>query len=89
MSDAVRYSQLIKAARAGSQEAINNLLGSVHAYLLFVANQELDVQLRKKVGSKELLRVLFIRLHRPEDYRARTQLSQSVLYFVLGAAANC
>src|SRR5262245_57665567 len=45
----------LKAARAGSRESLGNLLDDYRAYLLLVANQELDPGLRSRGGASDLV----------------------------------
>ncbi len=52
--DAV-FSACIDEARDGSREAIGRLIDSCRAYLLLVANEELDPSLRVKVAASDLV----------------------------------
>ena len=47
------FADLIKAARAGSSEALGRLLQSCRSYLLLIANEELDHDLRGKVAPSD------------------------------------
>jgi RNA polymerase sigma-70 factor (ECF subfamily) len=50
----------LAAARAGSQEALGELLQTCRQYLLLVANSELDANLRVKVGASDLVQETFL-----------------------------
>jgi RNA polymerase sigma-70 factor, ECF subfamily len=50
-----RIEDWIHEARAGSVEAIGNLIQNCHQYLLAVANQELPTELRAKFGGSDLV----------------------------------
>jgi RNA polymerase sigma-70 factor (ECF subfamily) len=58
--DAGRTSELIRAARAGSPEALGQLLEACRAYLLLVANEDLDRDLRAKGGASDLVQQTFL-----------------------------
>ncbi|MBI2824522.1 MAG: sigma-70 family RNA polymerase sigma factor [Planctomycetia bacterium] len=49
------WGPLIKAARAGSNEALGDLFVVCRDYLLLVANTELDRDLRAKVGASDVV----------------------------------
>ena len=50
-----RYSKLIEAARNGSAEALNELLGAVYGYLKFVAAQERSKKYSAQCGLSDLV----------------------------------
>jgi RNA polymerase sigma-70 factor (ECF subfamily) len=52
--------QLLVAARAGSREALGEALQAYRAYLLLIAQQELDPELRAKGGASDLVQETFI-----------------------------
>jgi RNA polymerase sigma-70 factor (ECF subfamily) len=52
--------QLLAAARAGSREALGEALQAYRAYLLLIAQQELDPDLRAKGGASDLVQETFI-----------------------------
>src|SRR5262245_46068312 len=54
----------LAAARGGSAEALGQLLEWCRHYLLEVANAELDVQLRAKVGGSDLVQETFLEAQR-------------------------
>jgi RNA polymerase sigma-70 factor, ECF subfamily len=54
----------LSAARGGSREALGNLLEACRDYLLLVANQELDVDLRAKGGASDLVQQTFLEAQR-------------------------
>lgn len=49
------YSSLVEEARSGDELALREMLGSCQRYLLFIANQELDPQLRAKCGASDIV----------------------------------
>jgi RNA polymerase sigma-70 factor (ECF subfamily) len=53
-------SQLMRAARAGSPEALGGLLEGCRAYLLLVANGHLDADLQAKGGASDLVQETFL-----------------------------
>src|SRR6516162_4284182 len=55
-----RTSQLIRAARAGSSEALGRLLEGCRAYLLLAANRDLASDLRAKGGASDLVQDTFL-----------------------------
>jgi RNA polymerase sigma-70 factor (ECF subfamily) len=57
-------SQLLAAARAGSSEALGQVLEAHRAYLLHIAGQELDPQLRAKGGASDLVQETFLEAQR-------------------------
>jgi RNA polymerase sigma-70 factor (ECF subfamily) len=52
--------ELIRDARGGSREALGRLLESYRPYLLLVANQEVNADLRAKVGPSDLVQDSFL-----------------------------
>jgi RNA polymerase sigma-70 factor (ECF subfamily) len=52
--------QLLAAARAGSREALGEALQAYRAYLLLIAQRELDPELRAKGGASDLVQETFI-----------------------------
>lgn len=52
------------AARAGSNEAVGQMLDACRQYLLLVANQELDGELRGKVGPSDVVQDTFLEAQR-------------------------
>jgi RNA polymerase sigma-70 factor (ECF subfamily) len=53
--------QLLAAARAGSQEALGQVLETCRAYLLRIANDELDdPRLRAKGGASDIVQTTFL-----------------------------
>ena len=56
--------QLLEAARAGSAEALGQVLEAHRAYLLHIAGQELDPQLRAKGGASDLVQETFLEAQR-------------------------
>ncbi|HJT76089.1 MAG TPA: sigma-70 family RNA polymerase sigma factor [Gemmataceae bacterium] len=53
-------SQLIRAARAGSPEALGRLLEGCRAYLLLLANRNLSPDLQAKGGASDLVQDTFL-----------------------------
>jgi len=56
--------QLLAAARAGSPEALGQVLESFRAYLLLVADRELDPEVRAKGGASDLVQDTFLEAQR-------------------------
>jgi RNA polymerase sigma-70 factor, ECF subfamily len=54
----------VLAARAGSQRALGEILEACRAYLLWIARQELDPELRAKGGSSDLVQETFLEAQR-------------------------
>lgn len=59
----VRLESLIAEARGGSTEAPGELLAGCQRYLLLVANQTLDSDLRPKGGASDLVQATFLEAH--------------------------
>ena|ERR1700722_210739 len=59
--------QLLAAARAGSREALGEALQAYRAYLLLIAQQELDPELRAKGGASDLVQETFVDAQRLID----------------------
>src|SRR5438874_1463377 len=57
----------LAAARAGSSEALGNVLETCRAYLLLIARQELDTELQAKGGASDLVQETFLEAQR--DFR--------------------
>ena len=53
----------LRAARAGSREALGRLLEACRPYLLLVANQHLQPELRGKVSPSDLVQETFLKAH--------------------------
>ncbi len=56
--------RLLAEARAGSAEALGNVLESCRRYLLLVAERNLDPQLRAKGGASDLVQETFLEAQR-------------------------
>jgi RNA polymerase sigma-70 factor (ECF subfamily) len=56
--------QLLAAARAGSREALGNVLESCRKYLSLVAARELDCDLHAKGGTSDLVQETFLEAQR-------------------------
>ncbi len=50
-----KFAQLIQAARNGDQQALGELVQECRDYLLLIANQDLDQQLRSKLGGSDVV----------------------------------
>ncbi len=57
------FGQLIEQARGGSELALGQLLERCRRYLLLVANDSLDSDLRPKVGASDLVQDTFLAAH--------------------------
>jgi RNA polymerase sigma-70 factor (ECF subfamily) len=56
--------QWLAAARAGSREALGQVLETFRGYLLLVADREMDPQLRAKGGASDLVQDTFLEAQR-------------------------
>ncbi|MFM7151263.1 MAG: sigma-70 family RNA polymerase sigma factor [Gemmataceae bacterium] len=56
--------RLVTLARQGSSEALGQILESCRQYLLLVANELLDFNLREKVGASDLVQDTFLEAQR-------------------------
>jgi RNA polymerase sigma-70 factor, ECF subfamily len=56
--------QWLAAARAGSREALGQVLDTFRGYLLLVADRELDANLRAKGGASDLVQETFLEAQR-------------------------
>jgi RNA polymerase sigma-70 factor (ECF subfamily) len=56
--------ELLTSARQGSGEALGQVLESCRAYLMLVANKELDRDLRAKLGPSDLVQETFVTAQR-------------------------
>jgi RNA polymerase sigma-70 factor (ECF subfamily) len=56
--------QWLPAARAGSSEALGQVLEACRAYLLLIAQQELDPKLQAKGGASDLVQQTFLEAQR-------------------------
>lgn len=66
--------QWLPAARAGSVEALGQALEACRGYLLLIAQQEIDPQLRAKGGASDLVQETFLKAHRHFDqFRGDTE----------------
>jgi RNA polymerase sigma-70 factor (ECF subfamily) len=59
--DAARW---LAAARAGSREALGQVLETFRAYLLLIADREMDPELRAKGGASDLVQETFLEAQR-------------------------
>lgn len=57
---AQEFRQLVAGARTGDGEALGKLLASCQAYLSLLANRELGLDLRRKVGASDLVQKTFL-----------------------------
>src|SRR5579863_8278393 len=60
----IRVRQWVVEARGGSVAALGQVLELCRHYLLLVANQELDGELRGKEGASDLVQETFLEAHR-------------------------
>jgi|SRR5579864_167713 len=56
--------RLLAAARAGSREALGQVLETFRGYLLLVADREIDQELRAKGGASDLVQDTFLEAQR-------------------------
>jgi RNA polymerase sigma-70 factor (ECF subfamily) len=72
--DNSRCAALLTASRQGSSEAWGELLQACGAYLLLVANEELDSGLQAKVGASDLVQQTLLEAHQGlHAFRGQTQ----------------
>jgi RNA polymerase sigma-70 factor (ECF subfamily) len=62
------FEELLKAAQAGSREALGRLLESCRQYLLLVSGEELKEEIRAKVAPSDLVQQTFLEAQR--DFRS-------------------
>jgi RNA polymerase sigma-70 factor (ECF subfamily) len=62
-SPASSWHRLLAEARAGSREAFGRLLDDIRPYLLVVARDELDAELRAKLGASDLVQDSLLLAH--------------------------
>jgi RNA polymerase sigma-70 factor (ECF subfamily) len=65
--DAAAVGRWLQQARAGSREAIGLALEACRAYLLAVANRQVDAGLRAKGGASDLVQETFLEAQRDFD----------------------
>jgi RNA polymerase sigma-70 factor (ECF subfamily) len=69
-----RTTWLIREAKAGSAEALGHLLEGCRAYLLLIANANLDADLRSKGGASDLVQQTFVEAQQDfSQFQGRTQ----------------
>ena len=49
------FTELLAAARAGDSNAVGELINGYRAYLLLIANQELDPAIQRKLGASDIV----------------------------------
>lgn len=65
---------LIRKARAGDNAARNELIETWRTWLLYVANSELDPELKRKLGPSDLVQSACIDVHRCfDDFRGESE----------------
>src|SRR5438128_12586041 len=65
---------LIAAARAGSTEALGQVLETCRQYLLLVANQQVPPELAAKLAPSDLVQETFLKAHREfAQFQGRTE----------------
>ncbi len=70
-----RWGALIEAARQGDTEALGRALETFRDYLLLVANEELDAELRAKLGGSDLVQETFLGAQRDlVSFRGQSEL---------------
>jgi len=90
--DAGELAQLLPAARAGSAGALGQLLEACRGYLLLIAQQELNADLRAKVGASDLVQETFLEAQRGFGQfqgDARNELLAWLRRILLNNVANC
>ena len=72
-SDA-RHDDLISRARQGQCDALNELIVSMRSYLLLIANEELDREIRAKVAPSDIVQNVLLKAQANiGDFRGQTQ----------------
>ena len=67
------FGSLLRAAQAGSREASGALIEQFRPYLLLIANQDLGVETRAKVGASDLVQDAMLSAQRTiDDFRGQT-----------------
>jgi RNA polymerase sigma-70 factor, ECF subfamily len=70
-----RWKALIEAARHGDPDALGQALETYRDYLLLVANQELEPELRAKLGASDLVQETFLGAQRDlASFRGQSEL---------------
>jgi RNA polymerase sigma-70 factor (ECF subfamily) len=64
LGKAPEFEELIRRARSGEQAAANEVFQACQDYLLLVANQDLDPQLRQKLGASDLVQSVCLQAHK-------------------------
>src|SRR5437660_11206754 len=64
MSDHEEIARWLATARAGAPDALGQALEACRGYLLMIAQQELDPELRAKGGASDLVQETFLKAHR-------------------------
>ncbi|HEY2839489.1 MAG TPA: sigma-70 family RNA polymerase sigma factor [Pirellulales bacterium] len=77
----------LKAARGGSAEAIGQVLETCRAYLALIAREELDRNLRAKVGGSDLVQETFVIAQR-EFARFHGESPEELLAWLRGILLN-
>lgn len=62
--DVDQATALIQRARGGEKQALNELIETWRTYLLFVANAELDAELKPKLGASDLVQSACVDIHK-------------------------
>lgn len=85
-SDA-EFIYLIEQARRGSEEAMTLLLEHCRPYLLLIANREIDVGIRAKVGASDIVQESLLTAQRAiEDFHGRSE--SDLLAWLRGILVN-
>ncbi len=70
-----RWDALIEAATQGDPQALGRVLETFRDYLLLVANEELETDLRAKLGGSDLVQETFLSAHRDlASFRGHTEI---------------
>lgn len=77
----------LEAARAGSTEALGHLLEMCRAYLLGIANRELESRLQAKAGASDLVQEAFLEAQRIFD-RFQGQSPEELLRWLRAILLN-
>ncbi len=82
-----QFSDLLAAAQAGASEAVGELIDGYRAYLLLIANQELDPAIRGKLGASDVVQeTMLTAQHAIGDFRGSTH--EEMLGWLRGILLN-
>jgi RNA polymerase sigma-70 factor (ECF subfamily) len=72
----IEFAELLRHAKDGSGEAIDELAAGCRDYLLLIANQEMDGALRRKFGASDIVQNSMLAIHKNVSEFRGTQSRQ-------------